>query len=139
MYTLFLFTHFIALALGVGSGFAMIRMGIATRNLPPAEQGALFQKLSALRFNGMTGLGLLILSGLGMLWQRPGLFTSAGGLFHAKLTLVGLMVIVVGVSHMIMGKAKRVGGPPPAILPKLGNVNLALAVVVILLAVMVFH
>jgi hypothetical protein len=40
---------------------------------------------------------------------------------------------------MIMGTAKRVGGPPPAILPKLGNVNLALAVVVILLAVMVFH
>jgi uncharacterized membrane protein len=114
-------------------------MGITTKNLPPAEKGALFQKLSVLRFNGMAGLGLLILSGLGMLWQRPGLFTSAGGLFHAKLTVVGIMVAVVGVMHFFMAKAKRAGTPPPPILAKLGNVNLALSIIVILLAVLVFH
>lgn len=139
MNTFFLYLHFIALALGIGTGFAMLRIGFTTRNLPPAERGALFQKLSVLRFNGMTGLGLLILSGLGMLWQRPGLLAAGGGLFHLKLTLVGVMVIVIGVMHSLMAKAKRAGGPPPALLPVLGNLNLAISLVVVLLAVLVFH
>jgi len=139
MYTFFLFLHFVALALGVGTGFAMLRIGIATKNLPPSEKGPLFQKLSVLRMNGLLGLTFLILSGLGMLWRRPGIFTAAGGLFHAKLTVVGLMVIVMTTMFILAGRAKRAGTPPSPILPQLGNINLTLSLIVILLAVLVFH
>lgn len=139
MYTFLLYLHFVALALGVGTGFTMLRMGIATRNLPPSERGPLFQKLSILRFNGLAGLVLLILSGLGMLWQRPGLFTIAGGLFHAKLTLVVLMVVVVTTMFSLAARAKRAGSPPPPLLSHLGNLNLAISLIVVLLAVLVFH
>jgi uncharacterized membrane protein len=139
MYDLLLILHFIGLAMGVGTGFAMLRIGFSTRNLPPAERGALFQKVSVLRLNGYTGIALLILSGLGMLASRPGLFAAAGGYFHAKLTLVAAMVVLIGIMHVAMGRAKRAGGPPPAILMKLGNLNFTLGLLVIVLAVLAFH
>lgn len=139
MYDLLLILHFIGLAMGVGTGFALLRIGFSNRNLPPAERGMLFQKISALRLNGYTGLTLLVLSGLGLLVLRPGLFSVGGGFFHAKLALVAVMVVVVGSMHLILGKAKRAGGPPPAILPKLGNLNFTLGLIVVVLAVLAFH
>lgn len=139
MYTFLLIVHFIALAMGVGTGFAILRIGRANRNLEPAEKGALFQKISVLRLNAYTGLALLILSGLGMLALRPGLFSAAGGWFHAKLLLVVLMVVVVGLAHVLTLTARRAGGPPPAILPKLGNFNFTLGLLVVVLAVLAFH
>jgi uncharacterized membrane protein len=139
MRDLLLILHFIGLAMGVGTGFAMLRIGFSTRNLAPAERGPLFQKISVLRLNAYTGLALLILSGLALLALQPGLLAAAGGLFHAKLLLVAVMVVVVGIMHALIGKAKRAGGPPPAILPKLGNLNFALGLIVVILAVLAFH
>jgi uncharacterized membrane protein len=139
MYTLLLFLHFVGLAMGVGTGFALLRIGFTYRNLPPAEVGALMQKIAVLRLNAYTGFAVLVASGLGMLALRPGFFAGAGGYFHAKLTLVVLMLINMGVMHVVMGKAKRAGGPPPAILPKLGNLNFSLGIITILLAVLAFH
>jgi len=139
MYTFLLFLHFVGLAMGVGTGFAMLRIGYSNRNLPAPEMGALMQKVSSLRLNGYTGFALLILTGLGMTLMRPGIFSAAGGVFHAKLCLVVLMFLNMGLMHMIMAKAKRAGGPPPALLRKLGNINFSMGIVTILLAVIAFH
>jgi uncharacterized membrane protein len=139
MYTFLLVVHFVALALGVGTGFAVLRLARSVRDLPPPEKGPLMQKFSVLRLNGYTGLALLILSGLGMVVMRPDLFSAGGGAFHAKLSLVVAMVAVVGVMQTLTLKWKKAGGPPPAILPKLGNLNFTLGLLVILLAVLAFH
>jgi putative copper export protein len=139
MYTVLLFIHFVGLAMGVGTGFAMLRIGFANRHLSPPEKGQLFQKISALRLNGYTGFALLILSGVLMLSMRPGMASAAGPLFLVKMTLVVLMLVNMGVMHVVMFKAKRAGGPPPALLPRLGNLNFTMGVVTILVAVMVFH
>jgi uncharacterized membrane protein len=139
MRDLMLILHFVGLAMGVGTGFALLRIGFSTRNLSPAERGPLFQKISVLRLNAYTGLALLILSGLGLLWVQPGLFSAGGGFFQAKLLLVAVMLVVVGITHTLLGKAKRAGGPPPAILPKLGNLNFTLGLLVVALAVLAFH
>jgi uncharacterized membrane protein len=139
MYTFLLFVHFVGLAMGVGTGFAMLRIGYANRQLPPPEMGALMQKVSALRLNGYTGFALLIASGLGLLAMRPGMFAAGGAAFHAKLLLVVLMVLNIGVMHSVMAKAKRVGGPPPKLLMKLGNLNFTMGLITILLAVVAFH
>jgi uncharacterized membrane protein len=139
LYTFLLFVHFVGLAMGVGTGFAILRIGYANRRLQPAEMGALMQKVSVLRLNGYTGFALLIASGLGMLAMRPFMFTAGGGALHAKLTLVVLMVANIGVMHSLMAKAKRAGGPPPKLLMKLGNLNFAMGLVTILLAVAAFH
>ncbi len=139
MYTFLLFVHFVGLAMGVGTGFAILRIGYANRLLAPPEMGALMQKVSSLRLNGYTGFALLIASGLGMVAMRPGLFAAGGGAFHAKLTVVALMVLNMGVMHALMAKAKRAGGPPPKVLMKLGNLNFAMGIITILLAVVAFH
>jgi uncharacterized membrane protein len=139
MYTLLLFIHFAGLAMGVGTGFAMLRIGYSNRRLAPAEMGALMQKVSSLRLNGYTGFALLIASGLGMLAMRPFMLAAGGGAFHAKLLLVVLMVANIGVMHSLMAKAQRAGGPPPALLTKLGNLNFTMGLVTILLAVVAFH
>jgi uncharacterized membrane protein len=97
------------------------------------------QKVSSLRLNGYTGFAILIVSGLGMTLMRPGIFSAAGGVFHAKLGLVVLMLLNMGVMHTVMAKAKRAGGPPPALLKKLGNINFSMGLVTILLAVIAFH
>lgn len=139
MYTLLLFVHFIGLAMGVGTGFAILRIARSNRHLPPPEMGALMQKISALRLNGYVGFALLIASGLAMVGMRPYLASVGGGAFRAKMTLVVLMVVNIGVMHSVMGKAKRAGGPPPKLLMKLGNLNFAMGVVTVLLAVVAFH
>lgn len=139
MYTFLLFLHFVGLAMGVGTGFALLRIGRSNRNLPPPELGALMQKVSALRLNAYTGLTLLIVTGLAMLALRPGLFSAAGGFFHAKLALVVLMVLNIGAMHMITAKAKRAGGPPPKLLMKLGNLNFAMGLLTVLFAVLAFR
>jgi uncharacterized membrane protein len=139
MYMALLFLHFVGLAMGVGTGFAILRIGFANRHLPPPEKGQLFQKISALRLNGYTGFTVLIVTGVAMLGMRPGMFAAAGPLFRVKLALVVLMLLNMGVMHVVMFKAKRAGGPPPAILPRLGNLNFAMGIITVLVAVLVFH
>jgi uncharacterized membrane protein len=139
MYTTLLFLHFLGLAMAVGTGFAFLRLGRAFGALPPAEKGPLFAKFAVLRLNTYSGFALLILTGLGMTALRPGLFAAAGGAFHVKLTLVVLMLLNMGVMHMMMAKARRAGGPPPAKLMTMGNVNFSMGILTILMAVLAFH
>lgn len=140
MYTLMLFLHFIGLALGVGTSFAMLAIGLSMRNIPPAERGLFFQRASVITKNGSIGLSLLVLSGLGMLALRPGLFTAAGGVFHAKLAVVVVLLAAVGYMQVLMRRARREGGgPAAALLPKISRVGLLLSVVIVALAVIAFH
>jgi hypothetical protein len=139
MYTTLLFLHFIGLAMAVGTGFAFLRLGRAFKALPPAEKGPLFGKLAVLRLNTYSGFAILILTGLIMTFMRPGLFAAAGWAFHVKLTLVVLMLLNMGGMHMLMAKARRAGGPPPAYLMTLGNVNFSMGILTILMAVLAFH
>lgn len=97
------------------------------------------QRLSALRHNASWGFTALIVSGVGMVWLRPGLLRAGGGLFHAKLTLVGIMIVVMGVVSFAFARSRKAGTPPPRYLLLLRNVNITLALLTMLLAVMVFH
>ena len=70
LYLSLLFLHFIGLALGLGTSFAMLTLGAAARELSPEERGKFMLRVGALRKNGSAGLGLLILSGLAMFILR---------------------------------------------------------------------
>ena len=154
MYTALLITHFLGLAIGLGSGFAQFTLALATRDLAPPERGQFMQRAAALGKNGSFGLLLLILSGIGMTTMRgwPATMQWGGGAFHAKLTLVALMIffqfmtngaLMVGVFGYLQVLARRArregGGPAMALLPKVSRVMLSLGIAVVIAAVIAFE
>jgi uncharacterized membrane protein len=140
MYDLLLILHFFGLALGVGAGLATFSLGLATKDLTPEERGRFMQRASILRKNGSYGLLLLIASGLGFVLERgfSTLTFRGGGFFHAKLTLVVVMVGLLGYSQVLFKKAQG----NPALMGRLmllGRAMLVTGLTVIVLAVLAFH
>jgi hypothetical protein len=70
MLDLWLILHFLGVALGVGTGFAMMTLGLSTRDMPPEDRGAFMRRASVIGLNGSIGLALLIGSGVGLLFTR---------------------------------------------------------------------
>lgn len=141
MYETLLFLHFIGLALGVGTGFANLALGMALKDLPPEERTKAALRNLVLAKNGSYGLLLLLLSGIGMTLLRgvSATFAWGGGAFHAKLTLVVIMIGVLGYMQALIARAKREnGGPALAKLPQVGKIMLPLGIGVVLAAVIAF-
>lgn len=141
LYLSLLFLHFIGLALGVGTSFAMLTLGASSKDLPPEERGKFMLRAGALRKNGSAGLGLLILTGLAMFLLRgPAAVMAWGGpALHVKLTLVVLLIGFFGYTQTVMKKVRVAGGGPlTAKLPKLGAVMLVLSIAIVLSAVIAF-
>jgi hypothetical protein len=141
MHQTLLILHFIGLALGLGTSFAMFTLGLSMRNLPPQERGALFQRVSVLSKNGSWGLLLLLASGLGMFFLKgpKTVFAWGGGAFHAKLTLVVILVGLVGYMQ-VLGKRAREKQDTAAMakLPLLGRIGMLISVTIVVLAVIAF-
>jgi len=141
LYLSLLFLHFIGLALGVGTSFAMATLGAASRDLGPEEKAKFMMRISGLRKNGSFGLGLLILTGLAMLILRgpAAVFAWGGGAFHLKLTLVVILCGFFGYTQSLAKKIREAGGGPlMAKLPKLGLIMLGLSVAIVASAVAAF-
>jgi hypothetical protein len=142
MYSALLFFHFIGLALGVGTGFATVVLGIATRDLSPAERAAFMLRAGAIGKNGSIGLLLLILTGIAMMVIRgvPETLAWGGGAFHAKLGLVAVFAGLFGYLQVLVARAKREGGGPVmARIPGVSRVLLALSLAIVACAVLAFH
>jgi hypothetical protein len=65
MYDVLLMLHFIGLAMGVGTSFAMLTLGSTARRLPPEERGVFFGRIGGLAKNGSIGFALLVASACG--------------------------------------------------------------------------
>jgi uncharacterized membrane protein len=141
LYLSLLFLHFIGLALGVGTSFAMARLGAAAADLPPEERKKFMLRAGVLSKNGSAGLGLLILSGVGMFVLRGPreMLAFGGGALHLKLTLVVILCGVFGYLQVVQKKVREAdGGPLMAKLPKLGGIMLLLSVAIVAAAVAAF-
>jgi uncharacterized membrane protein len=141
MYLFLLITHFIGLAMGVGTGFAAMALGRASQDLAPPERMQFMLRASAIRINGSVGLLLLLLSGLGMLFYRGVRETLAwgGGAFHAKLTLFVVLIGVFGYMQVLQKKARvEQSASALAKIPKIAGVMLILNVSIVVTAVLAF-
>jgi uncharacterized membrane protein len=141
MHETLLITHFIGLALGLGTSFAMFTLGIAAKDLDGPERGKFLLRASALSKNGSIGLLLLILSGLGIVFQRGGfgaVMAWGGGAFHAKLALVVVLCGIVGAMQVTMKKVRGGNTAAMARLPMLGRIGLLTSVTIVVLAVVAF-
>jgi hypothetical protein len=142
MYLVLLITHFIGLALAVGTGFASLALGMASKDMAAPERGQFMMRAGGgIAKNGSIGLALLLLSGLGMWFMRgiSDVLAWGGPAFHAKLTLVVLAIIVFGLLQVTAKKVRQAGGGPlMARLPKLSGLMLLLGVSIIVSAVIAF-
>src|SRR5688572_10717769 len=109
MRELMLIIHFIGLAMAVGAGFANLFLGTVASKLEPAERGSFMSKIMILGRMGQTGLGLLLLSGFGLMtpyWKVLGDMPF----LIAKLSLVVVLLILVSTVLIMLNKAKK-GNP----------------------------
>ncbi|MEI9936501.1 MAG: hypothetical protein WDO69_04680 [Pseudomonadota bacterium] len=141
-YLVLLMLHFVGLALGVGASFSLFTLRKASAALEPAERTKFILRALSVSKNGSYGLLLLLLTGLGMFFMRgPAAVMAAGGpAFHAKLTLVVILVGVVGYSQALGKRAREAGGGPAlAKLPAVSNAILLLGVAIVIAAVIAFQ
>ena len=140
-YLLLLMLHFIGLALGVGASFALFTLRKASADMDNSERTKFMLRALSVSKNGSYGVLLLLVSGLGMFFMRgPGAVMAAGGgAFHAKLTLVVILVGVVGYSQVLGKRAREAGGGPALVtLGKMSALILGLGVAIIIAAVLAF-
>jgi uncharacterized membrane protein len=140
LYTL-KFLHFVGLALGVGTSFAVLALGAASRDLAPEERTKFLLRAAVLRKNGSYGLALLLLTGIAMFVLRGPAETMrwGGGFLHLKLTLVVLLCGVFGYTQVVAKKVRLAGGGPlMAKLPTLGWISLGLSLAIVAAAVAAF-
>lgn len=142
MQDFFLIIHFVGLALGVGTSFATLRLGLATKDLPPAERAQFFKYAMALGKNGSLGLALLIASGLCMLFTRgvTTVFGAGGAAFHVKLTLVLVLAGLLGFTQVLVKRVReKQDAQAMATLAKVGPVMLLTGLGIVVTAVLAFH
>lgn len=139
MRDIMLITHFIGLAMALGTGFANLFLGIVASKLEPAERGSFMSKTLILGRMGQIGLALLLLSGFYLInpyWEIIGDMP----LLIVKLILVAILIVLIAIILLIVNKAKKSNNP--SILAKIkpiGILNFFLGLAIVILAVLVFH
>jgi hypothetical protein len=142
MYDLFLLLHFIGLALGVGTGFAGLTLGLSARGMEANERTQFMLRTAVIGKNGGIGLLCLLVSGIGMTAMRGVHETliAGGPPFHLKLTLVLVMMGLLGYLQVQAKRAREAGGGPALARIATGSrIMLGLGLTVITCAVLAFH
>jgi hypothetical protein len=133
-----IFLHFVGLMLGAAGGFSSaIIMRRAAGMAPDAarplrELGPVLAKVSA------TGVALLWLTGLILVWSRWNGPLSLPGLFWLKFVFVLTLTAAVILIHMTYADIRRGNAAVAARLPKLGPAAGLSALLAVLFAVFSF-
>ena len=134
-----LIVHFLGLAMGLGTSFAFMFLGIAGSKLGKEEGKKFAVNTFALGTMGHIGLGMLIFSGLYLMTPFWGALASMP-LLMAKLALVLTLTVMVSILAVYSNRAKK--GDTEAQLKKiagLGRVSLLTGIAIVVLAVLIFR
>lgn len=139
MRDIMLILHFIGLAMGLGTSFGFMFLGIAHGKMEKQDRIKFQLKSLALSRMGHIGIVLLIISGVALMipyWS----VLPASPVLIAKLVLVLVLAALIGIITSIGKKAQQ--GNTEAQLKKiepLGKIALLTGVTVVVLAVYFFH
>ena len=134
----FLIIHFIGLAMGLGTSFGYMFLGIASSKMEKGEAIKFLLNSFALSRMGQTGLALLVVSGIYLI--IPYLENLADSpLLITKLILVIILGAIIGVMGSTAKKAKQ--GNAEIHLKKIktmGRISLLTTLTIVVLAVLNF-
>lgn len=132
------FLHLFGLILGAGAGLGSMVVSRQIRKLlgVPTPQLAALRPIFA--HLALVGIAVMWLTGL---WLYASKYAGAplGPAFHAKLSVAGILLVVVVAIAVIGRRATRQGMPLPPWLPLLGMATGVLTLVAMALAVVVFN
>ena len=134
-----LILHFIGLAMGLGTSFAHAFLGIATSKMSSEEATKFRLHSLALSRMGHIGIALLIMSGLYLIIPYWTILPSSP-LLVLKLVLVVILVVLISLINLSTKKARK--GDAEVQLKKmeqLGKMTLMLSLIIVILAVYIFH
>ena len=136
---LLLILHFLGLAMGFSVSFAGMVMGALIAKAKPEERPVLGRFLPMMSRVGDIGLVLLWVSGLSLLYLKWGGFGNVPPTFHAKITLVVVLTLIIGYMHSLQARLKRGDTAVQSRMQAVGKVAFLLAVSIVILAVMTFN
>ena len=134
-----LIVHFIGLAMGLGTSFGFMFLGMASAKMEEPERLKFTLNTFALSRMGQIGLTLLVISGLYLMtpyWRS----LANSPMLIAKLVLVLVLGALVGINSAKAKKAQA--GDAATHLKKmvpLGRLSLLTALAIVVLAVLIFH
>ena len=134
-----LILHFIGLTMGLGTSFAHAFLGIATSKMSTDEATKFRLHSLVLSRMGNIGITLLVISGLYLITPYWAILPSSP-LLILKLTLVVILVVLITLINLFTKKAKN--GDAEGHLKKmerLGKMTLIFGLVIVILAVYIFH
>jgi hypothetical protein len=134
-----LILHFIGLAMGLGTSFAFMFLGMAAAKMEKPDALKFVMNTFILSRMGHIGLTLLVVSGLYLMTPYWSVLTQMP-LLMGKLALVIILLTIVGINTSYIVKAKK--GEAQTYLPKvkpLGRIALITALLIVIAAVAVFH
>lgn len=139
MRELLLIIHFIGLAMGLGTGFAHLFLGMASEKMSKEQSLDFSLKIQAVNKMGRIGTLLLLVSGVGLIIPMYDVILSTP-LLMLKLSCVVLLVVLL---EILKGYCKKaLNGEAEeylAKMKKIGKITLPLSILIVVLAVLVFH
>jgi hypothetical protein len=141
MYDILLMIHFLSLGAGLGISLTMFVLGLQAGRIPPQEFGPMMGRVGlAVRGVSITGVALLVLSGVGMVLLERGMVNAGGIWFPIKLVFVAGVVVAFTVAQIYQARARQ--GLNPAVAGRramhAGRIALICAVAATVLAVIAF-
>lgn len=135
----FLIIHFIGLALGIGTGFAYMFLGMSSSKMEKNEATKFNLNTFPLSKMGHIGLTLLVISGLYLITPYWGSLTSMPTLI-IKLILVLVLFALTGIMSKYAKEAQK--GNAEVYINKIKNISkptLLIGIIIVVLAIYTFH
>lgn len=135
---LLVWLHFAGLVIGMGAGFSSGQVAMRIGGAPVEARPVLADTYKALARLGHTGLGILIVTGLMILFMKYGTPMGMGVWFWIKMALVVVLIVVIGFGTRNAKKAQTGDAAAIALAPKLGAASGITGFLIILSAVFAF-
>jgi uncharacterized membrane protein len=104
---LLLWLHFVGVGLGMGTGVALSQVGPRLIAAPSDQRELLWSLEKIFARIGLIGLTLLLVTGPLLLKFKFGGGMGLGGWFMAKMAMVALLIIGVGVHHWAAARFEK--------------------------------
>lgn len=135
---LMIWLHLAGLVIGMGAGFSSGQVAMRIGGAPPEARPVLAETYKTLSRLGHIGLGILIVTGLLVLFLKFGNPMSMGVWFWIKMALVVVLMGLVGFGSRTAKKAQSGDAAAIALAPKIGMATGMTGFLIILAAVFAF-